>query len=67
MTVDFTYNELKYIANDVSINSWQSGLATTIEAKCRAAMPEAKKQEDMADKAARITELKLELAELEKL
>lgn len=66
MNVDFTYQELKYIASNVGMNSWQCGLAKTVEIKCRAVMPEAKRQEDIADKADRIARLKQELAELEK-
>ena len=65
MMVDFSYSELKHIAYKVGADSWQLGIAETIEKKCKAAMPVAKEQEDAADKKAKIEKLKAELAELE--
>ncbi len=65
MNVDFTFDELTYIVREIGFQSWQHGIAETIEKKCRAALPMAKEQEDIANKAARIVALKAELALLE--
>lgn len=65
MNVDLDYDELHYIVIKMGFHTWESSVAERIEKKCRAVMPLAKEQEDAIKKAARISELKTELAKLE--